>query len=336
MSSFKVRLRVPSGSASSAPVAKEASPASSQHEHDGEVEAAPESGDVSMPSEVGGGTSEDELADESMAADGSPDVSVDSVDPKSKKGSAKQRRAVHAPGSISAVAATLTLEELDALPSAKRRKGLKTRGAPGPGRGWRKGLSKGQKPVYRLPGSGLSTADLPQNLAVQATTPPTFAGKGGAESPRTSSPAPRRPKNSSSSAASAAKPSSPAPSSSLASSSVKVAQNTPDTVFKYPAIPSSKDTPDILPLARIPNYIPTIPPLERAPSKKARHWEHGTREILSIGGRPWRTSAWVSKQPKEAPTDAQKETEAGGTESSQAPSHSPAHASPAPQAASPA
>lgn len=34
----------------------------------------------------------------------------------------------------------LTLEEIEALPAAKRRKSLKARGATGPGRGWRKGL----------------------------------------------------------------------------------------------------------------------------------------------------------------------------------------------------
>lgn len=34
----------------------------------------------------------------------------------------------------------MTLEEIEALPAAKRRKGLKARGAAGPGRGWRKGL----------------------------------------------------------------------------------------------------------------------------------------------------------------------------------------------------
>lgn len=34
----------------------------------------------------------------------------------------------------------LTLEEIEALPAAKRRKTLKARGAQGPGRGWRKGL----------------------------------------------------------------------------------------------------------------------------------------------------------------------------------------------------
>ena len=50
-----------------------------------------------------------------------------------------------------AQAQSLTVEELDALPAAKRRKTAKARGAAGPGRGWRKGLTKGQKPVYELP-----------------------------------------------------------------------------------------------------------------------------------------------------------------------------------------
>jgi hypothetical protein len=81
-----------------------------------------------------------------------PSEVVIEIDEKTKTKKKVRRASGPVPGSISAVAASLTLEELDALPSAKRRKGLKTRGAPGPGRGWRKGLSKGQKPVYRLPG----------------------------------------------------------------------------------------------------------------------------------------------------------------------------------------
>lgn len=55
----------------------------------------------------------------------------------------------------------LTLEELDALPPAKRRKGAKARGASGPGRGWRKGLKMGQKPVYHLPAPGKDEDGMP-------------------------------------------------------------------------------------------------------------------------------------------------------------------------------
>ena len=185
MTAFKVRLRVPSAQnaqASSGP--KEASPSSSASQPDAEA-AAESPADVSLQGEA---ASEDELADDSMAAEGSPDTSLNTTEPSKSKKAKSHRRLPPAPGSISAVAATLSLEELDALPSAKRRKGLKTRGAPGPGRGWRKGLSKGQKPVYRLPGSGMSTADLPQNLAVQATTPPTI----GTSRPRPDHPAASR------------------------------------------------------------------------------------------------------------------------------------------------
>ncbi|KAJ1032994.1 hypothetical protein NDA16_000273 [Ustilago loliicola] len=52
----------------------------------------------------------------------------------------------------------MSVEELDALPAAKRRKTAKARGAAGPGRGWRKGLTKGQKPVYELPSAGTTPA----------------------------------------------------------------------------------------------------------------------------------------------------------------------------------
>lgn len=310
MTAFKVRLRVPSAQnaqASSAP--KEASPSSSASQPDAEA-AAESPADVSLQGEA---ASEDELADDSMAAEGSPDTSLNSAEASKSKKAKSHRRLPPAPGSISAVAATLSLEELDALPSAKRRKGLKTRGAPGPGRGWRKGLSKGQKPVYRLPGSGMSTADLPQNLAVQATTPPTIGKMAAAMTSETSSAQKRK-------HSSSTKTDSPAPSTST----IKVAQNAPDAVFKYPSIPSSKDTPDILPLARIPNYIPTIQPLARSfASNKPRPWRQATREILSIGGRPWRAPVWLSEAsdepaaPQEAPA-SEESTPAPATASSPA------------------
>lgn len=287
MTAFKVRLRVPSAHhAGSSPAPKEPSPSSSSSQPDAEA-VAESAADTSLQGEA---ASEDELADDSMAAEGSPDTSSNSADTSKNKKAKSHRRLPPVPGSISAVAATLSLEELDALPSAKRRKGLKTRGAPGPGRGWRKGLSKGQKPVYRLPGSGMSTADLPQNLAVQASTPSTIGKMAAAMSSETSGGQKRK-------HSSTTKTDSPAPSTS----SIKVAQNAPDAVFKYPSIPSSKDTPDIMPLARIPNYIPTIQPLARSfTAKKPRPWRQATREILSIGGRPWRTPVWLS-EPSDEP-----------------------------------
>jgi hypothetical protein len=61
----------------------------------------------------------------------------------------------------------MSLAEIEALPAAKRRKGLKARGAAGPGRGWRKGLKMDQKPVYRQPGES-------PPAAVAPTTPSSF------------------------------------------------------------------------------------------------------------------------------------------------------------------
>lgn len=185
------------------------------------------------------------------------------------------------PNSISAVAASLTLEELDALPSAKRRKSLKTRGAPGPGRGWRKGLSKGQKPVYRLPDMDISTADVrqdPDKMPVQATTPASFGSTSGTSR-----------KSKSSTAASKSVESVP-----LVSATIRVLPNSADAVFKYPTMPSLKDAPPLLPLPRIPNFIPTISPLQRS-DLKPRHWQQGQREILNIAGRSWRAPAWLTE-----------------------------------------
>ncbi|WFD20479.1 hypothetical protein MCAP1_002723 [Malassezia caprae] len=273
MSSFKVRLRVPPSSAAQAPSSSESPPA------DAKVEV-PEA-NVSMQSDVGADdASDDELADESnsTAADVSTEPHVD--EKKSKK---KSKRVAAPSGSISAVAASLTLEELDALPSAKRRKGLKTRGAPGPGRGWRKGLSKGQKPVYRLPGTNLSTADLPQQ-SVHPTTPASFSKLADA--------APRRARSSGSPQVVA-----PVPSGPLRSSTIKVTQNSPDAIFRYPSIPGSKETPSLLPLAKVPNFIPAVAPVEKFDTKqRVRPWRSAQREILTLGGRVWRAPVWLSER----------------------------------------
>ncbi|PWN42208.1 hypothetical protein IE81DRAFT_330347 [Ceraceosorus guamensis] len=75
-------------------------------------------------------------------------------------------------------ASALSVEEIDSMPPAKRRKSHKARGAPGPGRGWRKGLKMGQKPVYTGP----------DGLAAAEATPSSFAGSPSAES-RLASPA---------------------------------------------------------------------------------------------------------------------------------------------------
>lgn len=286
MSSLKVRLRVPSSNATQVG----ANPSDSPPD---ETKAEVQEQDVSMQSDVvtEADVSGDELADESLAvsADGSADTSTDTKKPRKKT-----KRTVPPSGSISAVAATLTLEELDALPSAKRRKGLKTRGAPGPGRGWRKGLSKGQKPVYRLPGSNLSTADLPQK-SVHPTTPASFAKLTDAE--------PRRARSSGSPAQV-----SPVPSGPLRSSTIKVTQNSPDAIFRYPAIPGPKETPSLRPLAKVPNFIPAITPVEKPDVKRrVRPWRMARREILTLGGRVWRAPVWLSERRPEDDERAEEE-----------------------------
>jgi len=274
MSSFKVRLRVPPSSAAQASSPSETPPADSKVE-------VPEA-DVSMQSDVvAEDASDDELADESHSAvtEASTEPSVDE-----KKSRKKNKRVAQPNSSISAVAATLTLEELDALPSAKRRKGLKTRGAPGPGRGWRKGLSKGQKPVYRLPGTNLSTADLPQHQSVHPTTPASFS--------KLADMAPRRARSSGSPQVMA-----PMPSGPLRSSTIKVTQNSPDAIFRYPSIPGSKETPNLLPLAKVPNFIPAVAPLEKFDTaQRVRPWRSAQREILTLGGRVWRAPVWLSER----------------------------------------
>lgn len=304
MTAFKVRLRVPSAVSSSA-----ASDDTSTEKKPSTVDTT---ADVSMQSDSQAMSSEDELADEPLATPSTPSAgagaeikedtsgkSSPSTD-ASKPKRAKPRRMGPPAGSISAVAATLTLEELDALPSAKRRKGLKTRGAPGPGRGWRKGLSKGQKPVYRLPGSDISTADLPQNQSVQPTTPVSFVKN--SETSMTT----KRAKSTSSPA--------PAPaastSSSSRSSSSKVTENAVDQAFLYPSIPSLKEMPTILPLARVPNFIPAVASFEK-PSVHltVRPWHHRSREIQSIGGRVWRAPVWLSEKKQDTEAEAEAETD---------------------------
>ncbi|PWN31616.1 uncharacterized protein FA14DRAFT_91512 [Meira miltonrushii] len=64
----------------------------------------------------------------------------------------------------------MSMAEIEALPAAKRRKGMKLRGAAGPGRGWRKGLKMDMKPVYRAPGDSPPAQVIP-------TTPSSFAQK---------------------------------------------------------------------------------------------------------------------------------------------------------------
>lgn len=79
---------------------------------------------------------------------GTPVAEGEKPAPEPKK---RKRRSNAAPGEVppargsaepllAAQASNMTIEELDALPAAKRRRSHKARGAAGPGRGWRKGL----------------------------------------------------------------------------------------------------------------------------------------------------------------------------------------------------
>ncbi|WFC99851.1 hypothetical protein MYAM1_002597 [Malassezia yamatoensis] len=216
---------------------------------------------------------------EDASASATPTAMSPGPDTKPSRRSVKLRRSVM-PNSISAVAASLTLEELDALPSAKRRKSLKTRGAPGPGRGWRKGLSKGQKPVYRLPEMDVSTADVrqdPDKLPVQAVTPNSFSTSGTS----------RKSKSNATNNKSENVP--------LVSATIRVLPNSADAVFKYPSMPNLKEAPSLLPLPRIPNFIPSITPLQKS-DLKPRHWKQGRRELLNIAGRSWRAPTWLTEQ----------------------------------------
>ncbi|GAC93580.1 hypothetical protein PHSY_001145 [Pseudozyma hubeiensis SY62] len=204
---------------------------------------------------------------------------------------------------------SMSVEELDALPAAKRRKTAKARGAAGPGRGWRKGLTKGQKPVYELPPAERTPATFGNTASVRSSPASSTAIK--AETP---TPAPitvlPRPKPISNFAAGtdtnkAASPLGTVRSSivpTAASSSIKIvsgpggqtftgdlsakAGTAKNPGFRYPPLPSSRAGPPVQPIARIPTAFQTVVPLERN-ARQPRRWVKAKREILSMGGRPW-------------------------------------------------
>lgn len=289
MSSFKVRLRVPPGNGRPDESPAPSTPDTSMHDV-GESDV--DDGDPGA--EDAFGTDDVDPAEGEMS-EGASVLTVDELEDSKEDSPSKKKRSGTAPGSTAAMAATLSIEEIDALPSAKRRKSLKTRGAPGPGRGWRKGLSKGQKPVYMLPGD-ISTAEIQRGseLEVQPTTPKTFAKPSGSTQPAKS-----KPKSSSSLGRSSA--------SEFASASMPVAANSPDAAFKYPTMPGPKYNPPLHALPRVPNYIPNVPPLDRNDKRKPRHWKLDKREILNIAGRTWRAPSWIGgkdRDYKTAPKEA--------------------------------
>ncbi|PWZ02174.1 hypothetical protein BCV70DRAFT_157073 [Testicularia cyperi] len=247
----------------------------------------------------------------------SPSVSQGSMSPTlgSSRGVAAKRSA-----SIRvAQAQAMSVEELDALPAAKRRKTAKARGAAGPGRGWRKGLTKGQKPVYELPASertpatfgdtrkGLrdsstpSKADSPSNAAataspsVGAATPAPREKAAGANATTAASTA--------ASAAAASAVAAAAAAGAKTGPAVKIVSGTflgdlsakagtaKNPGFRYPPLPSSRSGPPVLPLAKIPTAFQSVIPLERN-QKRVRSWQKAKREVLSMGGRPWSVSVY--------------------------------------------
>lgn len=212
-----------------------------------------------------------------------------------------------------AEAQALTLEELDALPAAKRRKSHKARGAPGPGRGWRKGLTKwvqshsplnhqknivlmvsffyyhrGQKPVYALP-----------SLPAKDSTPTTFGNTAVEAKPAV----PQR-------VVSKAEASVQPKKAAAAASAVKIHDGTADLSakagtaknpgFRYPPLPSSRGGPPILPLAKIPMSFQTSVALDKSSrDKHPRRWEKAKREILSLGGRQWSVPTWYGQEDRD-------------------------------------
>ncbi|KAN0064961.1 hypothetical protein ACQY0O_002019 [Thecaphora frezii] len=207
-------------------------------------------------------------------------------------------------------AARMTMEELDALPAAKRRKSHKARGAPGPGRGWRKGLTKGQKPIYelpKLPEAGSTPASFGNTSTPKAAATPiaASAATGAGSPPNRASPAVVKASNADTSSASIKR----ATPQSSAATTVKVqdasgsrtlvsdlsakAGTAKNPGFRYPPLPSSRGGPTILPIAKIPIAFQGSIPIDKAAAKREpRCWTKKKREILSLGGRPWSVPTW--------------------------------------------
>ncbi|KAK0533876.1 Thioredoxin-like 4A [Tilletia horrida] len=200
----------------------------------------------------------------------------------------------------------MSLDELDALPAAKRRRAHQARGASGPGRGWRKGLKMGQKPKYEVPPEPQQPVkpekpekpDKPEKAekALKPEKPERTATPKGTPAGK--------------SKAAAAKPAAP-----------PVPAGPRPKPFKYPAITPFRSVPAIKPIARIPQIIPTIPPLDRtgeAAKKAPRRWTKGTREIMGVGGRPIRVPAWFGGPDLGYPLAAERQSAAAAAASAKA------------------
>ncbi|EPQ30553.1 uncharacterized protein PFL1_02078 [Pseudozyma flocculosa PF-1] len=182
-------------------------------------------------------------------------------------------------------AARMTKEELDALPAAKRRKSHKARGAPGPGRGWRKGLTKGQKPVYELPASALpeagSTPTTFGNTTSSARASPQVGRSGGEGSGKRAA---------QSAAVATVKIQDASGTRTHVSDLSAKAGTAKNPGFRYPPLPSSRGGPPILPISKIPITFQASASMDK--KKEPRTWNKGKREFLSLGGRLWSVPTW--------------------------------------------
>lgn len=216
----------------------------------------------------------------------------------------------------------MSMEEIEALPAAKRRKGLKLRGAAGPGRGWRKGLKMDQKPVYGGKSGG------PTRIA--SGTPASFSkpksslardalSKTGtpmrSESPHSRS----SPFDGDSSLQGAEDPAKRAAAiaafkkrvgDELAVQKKKQQQSTAAAISAAQADETRavkaivKGAPPVLPLNKVPGSFATVAPLDKS-KRPTRNWERRGREVLSIGGRPWFAASWITTEANQFPTSAE-------------------------------
>lgn len=225
-----------------------------------------------------------------------------------KKEASSSGVVVVAPMGLARPVDQLTIEEIEALPAAKRRKSLKARGASGPGRGWRKGLKMDQKPVYVQPGGGEGPP-----IKVASGTPLSFSNI-------------NRPKSSLARDA-LSKTSTPLRSESPYSRSsplaidemilegepkVKSTNNTTNGEEEKKQTISSITAPittsgpsrvyhrsvqPVLPLAKIPIGFLTVTPLDKSGSKRpVRLWQKRAREVISLTGKSWTASSWITLQ----------------------------------------
>ena len=183
----------------------------------------------------------------------------------------------------------LTIEEIEALPAAKRRKSLKARGAAGPGRGWRKGLKMDQKPVYVAPGDSPPTK-------VASGTPGSFASR-----PRSS-----LARDALSKTSTPFRSESPYSRSSPNGIEDILLEGEPrirKEEEKKPAAPSGptriyhRSVQPVLPLAKIPIGFLNVTPLDKSGSKKpVRSWKRQHREVANLMGKSWMATSWVTTQ----------------------------------------